>query len=178
MNRHLPPILKEDFDALGLPDTLLPAELFVQVALSCEGVTEFGGDNKGPIVELFQGSISMAMQQSWCLDFVQACVAYVEAARGIQSNLPASELCLQLWNESPHVDYPKRGDLIVWQMGNTHKGHVGIIVEDGGLTWNTIEGNTGPGGEIERNGDGVYRKKRKKGGSVTFREKGFIRVFG
>lgn len=181
--RHLPPQLKTFLDqkllGLLLPDD--PAALLVQVARCCVGVTEQGGDNHGPLVEAFQSAVGSPMGQSWCMDFVQACIAYVEARLGVQSPVAPGEHCLTVWERSKAicgVSSPIPGDVIVWEHGDTQNGHTGIIVSFDSLRYLTIEGNTSDAAEINREGDGVYQKFRAKGGSKTFKEVGFLRVFG
>lgn len=179
--RVLPPELKTYLDGkvISKPDAT-PDVVIQQAASACVGITEQGGDNKGKWVELFQSTLSEPSSQSWCMDFVQSCIAYAEVTKGVVSGLAATEGCLDLWNKSSathQVKKPIKGDIVIYQMGNTEKGHCGIIIGEDGDRWLTIEGNTSPSSEIDRNGDGCYVKKRIKGGSVTFREVGFLRVF-
>lgn len=177
--RHLPALLKAHFDSNLMKDGT-PTEFLIEAAASCIGITEVGGDNKGPWVELFQATVSRPQGQSWCLDFLQACIAYVELSFGIQSPLPATELCLDLWNQSKNyhsVIPPRPGDLILWQFGDTLHGHVGLILGEDSLRYKTVEGNTSDSIGIDANGDGVYLKYRAKGGSKTFHQLGFLRAF-
>lgn len=178
--RVCPPTLKAHFDLLIPKEVRSPRDLLQIVAHSCVGVTEVGGDNKGPLVELFQSAVSRPAGQSWCLDFLQACIAYVEVETGALSPLPATELCMDLWNRSKVImgtDTPWPGDIVIWQLGETIHGHTGLIVGMDSLRFQTVEGNTSPAAGIERNGDGVFLKNRAKGGSKTFKEVGFLRVF-
>lgn len=178
--RHLPQALKDYLDSKSIPVSH-PSEMLALTAIACIGITESGGDNKGLLVELFQSVVSRPLGQSWCLDFIQACVAYVETVTGVASPLPSTELCLALWNDSKDtlaVSTPIRGDIIIWQLGNTIHGHTGLILRSDASHYQTIEGNTSDSEGIDRNGDGVYQKNRSKIGSVTFRIEGFLRPFG
>jgi hypothetical protein len=179
--RTLHPVLKEYFDdRLKTVGTSNPRELLIASALACVGVAEQGGDNRGPIVELFQQTVGRAEGQSWCMDFLQSCIAYVELATGLSCPLPSAEHVLALWNQSKvysAVQPAQAGDLIIWRFGNTPSGHCGLIVGVDTLRYQTVEGNTSPSGEIESNGDGVYLKHRAKGGSKSFVEVGFLRCF-
>lgn len=183
MPRSLPLALKEHFDSLISGEAVAmndPAGLLCLVALSCVGVKEVGGDNRGPMVELFQSVVSSPKGQSWCADFVQSCIAYVEAVKGVQSPLTDADFVLKLWddNRAYHaVTPPRRGDLILWRFGDTIQGHCGIVLGGDSLRYQTVEGNTSDSTGIDRNGDGVYPKNRAKGGSSTFRELGFLRAF-
>jgi len=179
--RSLPVDLREFFDGLNLvTDNCTPTDLLMRTAAACVGIKEEGGDNKGRMVELFQRVVGTPMRQSWCMDFMQACINYAECVKGVRSPLIATEGCLALWNAC-HVEYsvvaPEPGDLIIWQLGDGPHGHVGIVMGQDELHYETIEGNTSDSNVLDRNGDGVYRKMRLKGGSETFKEVGFLRVF-
>lgn len=170
--RVLPDKLKQHFDNYQVTDLL-------SAAASCLGITEEGGDNCGPMVELFQSVVSTPQAQPWCVDFIQACVSYVEAITGKQSLLACSQSVVDLWDRSvpSRVQTPRPGDLILWELGTTGKGHCGIITSIDSLTYSTIEGNTNDSAGIIRNGNGVFSKSRAKGGSKTFVELGFLRVY-
>lgn len=191
MPRALDPRLKAFLDAkvavaahdhLGV---LAPWQYLVMAAHSCLGVIEEGGDNKGAMVELFQSTCGTPQGQAWCLDFVQSMLAWVEQMTGLKSPLNASEGVVPFWLGSPpvcRVTWPQPGDIVCYEFGTTGLGHCGIVIGNVEQTatlkvWQTIEGNTGPSGIIEREGDGVYLKSRKRGGSDSFRELGFLRPF-
>lgn len=180
MTRVLPPALKDFFAARVAYAGQSPTELLLLAARACLGVKEEGGDNCGPVVELFQSVVSKPCGQSWCLDFLQACIAYVEAATGLESALPGTQLVVDLWNQSKAyhaVSPPRPGDLILWRFGQSIHGHTGLIVGQDSLRYHTIEGNTSDSVGIDREGDGVYPKSRAKGGSASFVEMGFLRPF-
>lgn len=152
--------------------------LLVSAALAFSGVTEEGGDNQGYLVRAFQSAAGKPAGQSWCLDFVQACIAYVEHVKGIESPFPTTELCLDLWNRSPHRKDPAPGDVVIWRHADTYAGHCGIVVNCVSELLSTVEGNTSSiSGVVERNGDGVYFKNRPLGGTAKFPMLGFVRPF-
>ena len=134
------------------------------------GVTEESGDNKGQCVQMFQKACdNKAAGESWCMAFVQFCLKNtdslcVDVLKSMgKNNLFLSEHCLTVWNNSPkscRVDKPFIGSIAIWQMGETTSGHTGIVTEIGQATFKTIEGNTGPGAGVVREGDGVYEKTR------------------
>jgi len=159
------------------------ARVLVDEAKRWIGTTEKGGDNKGPEVEKFQKAVDgKASGEPWCMAFVQFCIGQIEQAYGKQSNVFKSEHCLTVWNKSPSAlrrPKPEQGCLIVWAMGTTGAGHVGIVDEvvDEKWCW-TIEGNTSDSSSVERNGDGVYRKLRNyRLDSAKMSVKGFLRVW-
>jgi hypothetical protein len=178
--RNCPPELKAYLDDKLPGFTGAPNALLLAAANACVGVHEDGGDNHGKLVELFQSSVGRPEGQSWCLDFLQAIISYVESKTGAISTLPATQSVLDLWNRAKHYNAtarPMPGDLILWQHGTSEHGHCGMVVGADTLRYQTIEGNTSDSTEIERNGDGVFMKNRAKGGSKTFVELGFLRVF-
>lgn len=177
--RHLHPLFEKFLDEKMVSGNI-PPQLLVDSAIACIGIKEDGPDNHGPMVEVLQCCVGLPQGQPWCVSFVQSCVSYVEAKKGILSPLPAYESVLELWYKGHNicsVSKPQPGDIILWQMGDTPHGHCGIIISLDVDHYRTIEGNTSELREIDRNGDGVYRKLRKMGGSVTFRELGFLRPF-
>lgn len=182
MKRTLNPAIKAHFDAVLGPEVigLSPVELLLKAAPLLIGVTE---SNSPLIVHEIRSAIVEPWNQPWCADFIQTLVAYVEGVKGIQSPLAPSESVLTMWNDSPdHVEVQddnqvRPGDIIVWQLGNTAEGHCGIITAIDSLLYETVEGNTSDSAEIDRMGRGVFAKKRAKGGTKTFKEVGFLRVF-
>lgn len=142
------------------------------------GLTELGGDNRGQVVEMFQKAVDgKASGEAWCLSFVQFCIKQVDVlwdemtlqTSGMRSRLYPTEHVLTCWNQSPkehRLTKPEPGCLILWNHTKDGKptslGHAGIVIEvnsDG--TCKTVEGNTGDGAGVVREGDGVYKKNRK-----------------
>lgn len=155
----------------------LPGALIAE-ATKWIGVMEKGGPNKGPEVERFQKAVDgKAQGESWCMSFVQFCVMEVEKRSEVDSPLFRSEHCLTVWNKSPlYLRLPADpGSLVIWRHGDTASGHVGIVerIGKGGLL-HTIEGNTGAGAGVVREGDGVYRRQRNPKGEGTMRVVGFL----
>lgn len=152
-------------------------------ALSWLGTTEDKkiGDNKGTEVELFQRAVDgKAQGEPWCMAFVQFCIQQIETKNKIKCLVYKSEHCMTVFRESKHkcVKNPAPGDIVIWRMGNTASGHVGIVNKILGDGWmETVEGNTSDSSKLDRNGDGIYLKKRSMTGSENFRVMGFIRPF-
>lgn len=166
-------------------------KIVIDIAKSYIGVTEEGGDNKGHQVEIFQKAVdNQASRESWCMGFVQYCLMEAEKKFKKDSELEninkvifVSEHCLEVWNKTDKKyksSIPKIGDVVIWNFyvngKQTTSGHAGIVtgVSADGKSVSTIEGNTGPGGKIERNGDGVYNKVRSVTGSASMKVVGFI----
>lgn len=146
--------------------------------------------NDGPEIEIFQKAIGgAATRQSWCADFALYCVEQADKQVGLPKTwLFISQSCLSIWNKSPLTTRVQGlavqpGDLMIWQhytaQGPTTEGHIGIIEKVlGPGEFQTIEGNTSEStADVDREGDGVYRKVRSAGGSSMMRVKGFLRVW-
>lgn len=152
----------------------------IDIAKKYIGVKEEGGDNKGSMVELFQRSVDgKAQGESWCMAFVQYCLLELEKETSVKSKIFKSEHCLTVWNNSPkelRLTKPEVGCLVIWQFKNSSQGHVGIVTKVNVNTIATIEGNTGTGAAIERNGDGVYARVRSKAGGATMKVVGYLKI--
>lgn len=158
-----------------------PNDVLVHEAQNWIGVKEVG-DNSGPEVEMFQKAVNAHPQkESWCADFVIFCVQQVEKKLGVKSALFRSEHALDLWFKSPvnmRQMTPSAGCVVIWQHGTTSLGHAGIVeavAKDGNMT--TIEGNTGNGIGVVREGDGAYRRFRTPTGSPAMHVVGFLKAF-
>lgn len=156
------------------------AALLWQTAIFCVGIQEEGGNNQGHFIKLFQETVGPAQGEPWCMAFAQSMIAFAELHCDVQSLIVSGESCLDVLHRSvdAQVMDPQPGDLIIWQHGDTANGHVGIItaLQDGGFT--TIEGNTSDESGLNRDGDGVYAKKRPNGPIGMMRIAGFLRPFG
>jgi len=160
-----------------------PNQELAHFAAAYVGVQE-SGKNKGSEVEMFQKAVDgRASGEPWCMGFVQYCIKAVDGTSNqVNSRVVSSEGCLDVWNRSPHdlrIAVPEMGCLVIWRHGQTERGHVGIVesVKPGHKQFVTIEGNTGAGAGVQREGDGVYRKNRDLDGDGKMKVVGFLRVF-
>lgn len=178
-----------------MPEKTLPpdalARLLVFEARRWVGITEIGGDNRGQMVEMFQRAVDgKASGEPWCAAFAFFCIEMAEstaAALGMTARSPLhrSEWVQAVWEKSPErmrLESPEPGCLIVWQKWKnnqpTPSGHIGIVLDqtlDGKVV--TIEGNTGDGEGVQREGDGVFSRVRSLEGVGSMRVRGFLRVF-
>ena len=145
----------------------------VELAKSLVGIEEEGGDNKGEWVERFQREIDgKAVGEPWCAGFVQFCINEIDRRFDAQVNMSQkdthnkiyrSELCYDIWHKTPvdcRLMTPIPGCIVVWNYNGTKKGHCGIVIEINDKRVVTIEGNTSDSKHIEREGDGIFLKKR------------------
>lgn len=165
--------------------------LLVFEAMRWRGAHEVGGDNRGWAVEQFQQAVDgKASDEAWCAAFVWYCIGMVDDVAAFlhdshRSPLYPSELVMDVWRRSPEGmrrKLPRVGDVMVWQHYDgdkpTGRGHIGIVTNyPGDRIVHTIEGNTGPGPGVVREGDGVYEKLRNLTGSGSMRVEGFLGVW-
>lgn len=157
----------------------MSSQKLIEVARQFVGVREQGGPNRGPLVEEFQKAVDgVAAGEPWCMAFVQYCVQKVEAATGKPAHIFRSEHCQTVWRQTK-ADFrfhePLPGDIVIWRMGLSFNGHTGIVCKVVGSSIFTIEGNTGAGLGVVREGDGVYERVRSLHGDGSMKVLGFIR---
>ena len=146
------------------------------------GVTERGGNNRGEMVEMFQKAIGRAINEPWCMSFVQFCCQWPDYFVGGKLNvLHKSEHCFSVWmntKKTARVVEPFPGCVAIWQYQGTTNGHTGIVesygVDDKRAYIISIEGNTSDSEKIVREGDGVFLKKRFLKTTGKMRLKGFL----
>jgi CHAP domain len=158
--------------------------LFALAAEACVGIREEGGNNEGPLVDLFQETIGSEGVEPWCMSFVQTCLAYAELRTSKVSPVYATEHCMTCWRETPAIQRtkvsPRRGAIVIWKKGSSDSGHTGIIIEPLSAHYIMVEGNTEAGlseGKIVRDGGGVYRTKRPKSQVGSMKIVGCLKPF-
>lgn len=185
LNVEPPPVSTPPRPAARVP-TMTKVDFMQELIRAAEskiGVTEHGGNNKGPEVEKFQKAVDgKAQGEPWCAAFVQYCISEVAANLGATVVVHRSEHCMTIWSKTPGVHRyksPKPGYLVIWNYESSTNGHIGIVrrvIDE--FTIETIEGNTSPDDKaIEREGDGVYRKVRTTKTVGKMRLVGFIAPF-
>jgi len=152
----------------------------IEVAKSFIGVHESGGNNSGPVVEMFQRVIGKAEKEPWCVSFVQYCVKQVDLAMHSKTLLYPTESSQLLWKSTVKVarlTAPVPGAIVVFTKyhGDTPLsiGHVGIVTAVNGDTIVSCEGNTSPATGVARDGDGVFTKTHP-----TWIKSGYMRTTG
>jgi hypothetical protein len=106
------------------------------------------------------------------------CIAFIEAVwRNAYADAPNLQLaiaqiltphCLRSWRNAIERGWtsvrPIRGAIGIMRNGSTDHGHAFLVESIGDGFVRTIEANTSPNSgtaEADRNGDGIYRKKRQ-----------------
>lgn len=148
-------------------------------ALANVGVTE-EGENRGKWVETYLRAVGLPPGSPWCAAFVR--FRFEQAAAALKLPLPTGfpdsgwTPDYKDWARSAGLWVPvesaeaepfqiRPGDLVCFYFSAKSRiAHIEIAVEPG-QAWgvNTVGGNTGPeaGAEVQRDGDGVYRKRRE-----------------
>jgi hypothetical protein len=164
-------------------------KLMIYAAEACVGIREATGNNDGPMVELIQETIGGHSNESWCMSFVQTCIAYAEVKTGVMSPIAAGEHCLTVWRDTPKIKrvqrFPAPGAIIIWQHYEdgvrTENGHTGFMTEWKGSMFESVEGNTTHGkkkdGSIVREGGGVYQNDRSASADGTMKVVGHLIPF-
>ena len=153
-------------------------EKLLEIAKSQIGIKEEGADNQGKDIKKFQEAIDgKAQGESWCCGFAFWCIKQTDLWFDEQAKMSLSERhtlfetehCMTLYQKckiTNLVKEPFPGCLIIWQFykdgKQTPSGHIGIVTNVDGDKVHTIEGNTSDAESVERNGGGVYAKKRSK----------------
>src|SRR5690606_2045755 len=128
-----------------------------EIAESYEGVSEKGGDNKGPEIDKWMADLGITWPAPWRMGFVQAC--YKEACKrcGFADLLkPDTAHCLTLWNACKKKGWTvsnlegQRGDIAIFDWGGG-AGHTGIVSSYKDGVYQLVEGNTNDAGG--RDGD-------------------------
>lgn len=182
--RELNPLIEKLInDKIGGYDETTPNELVVRALQAMLGIHEEGGNNRGILVSAIQDTVGGPDHWAWCMSLQQTAVAFVEKKFSMVCDLAESEHCLTVFNAAKKakriLKKPEIGSLVVWQHGYTQSGHVGCVtrisaMKDGWFV--CIEGNTGGGSGIEREGDGVFEKIRNAQGSKEMRVLGYVKL--
>ena len=144
--------------------------------LSQVGVSEEGGENRGPKVRRWLGELDLPAGVSWCGAFL---AAQLDAA-GVACPDVRSAWALDYDTEQsvPVEQYvrfgeaPPVGSLAVYRRGEG--GHVGVVVESTPKWIETVSGNTSDPDGGPR--DGVHRKRRSLAPASGFRPFAFTPV--
>ena len=154
------------------------------------GIAEQGGQNRGKAVETYLASVGLPPGNPWCAAFVYyrlaAAAAHLDVALPVW--LPRSGYCPDwrkaaqkrgVWIPVSEVTAgkvsPQRGDLCLFYFAAKGRvAHIGIVAEVDAEGCVTVEGNTSDGSGVNRDGGGVYRKRRSWSQLGTLG--GFVRI--
>ena len=145
-------------------------ERVVRQASALVGTREEGGNNRGTVIEDIIANAGFPHDSA--IPYCAAFVRYVFDRAGLAAVGPQGRasawspawVTRPTWTRSNGGDAPQPGDVFgVWFPRLGRVGHVGLVEHWGRDVVTTIEGNTGPdvAGAINRDGDGIWRKRRQ-----------------
>lgn len=155
---------------IAKPESVKPTESdrerIIREAAKLVGTREATGRNDGPIIDAILDSVGLKGTRSpYCAAFNR--FVYDQAALrnvGPRSAWSPDWVANPTWKQGNGRE-PRPGD--AWGIYFKNKGrvaHTGLVEKWGGQVVMTIEGNTSPdasvGSEADRNGDGIWRKRR------------------
>ena len=143
------------------------AERVLEFAATQIGVREHGR-NRGPEIDGYCRDIGHdpAKTDPWCAIFVCAMVKRAADALGVPVPIHLTAGVFTLDEKAPpymRTTIPAPGCIFI-KNGHKHTGLIEALLPDG--TFQTIEGNTDPGGGSD--GDGVYRRTRRRDELLCF----------
>jgi hypothetical protein len=152
-----------------------------ELAATKLGIHEIGGNNHGPWVKKFLGSVGLPEGYAWCDAFQSF---EMEGAAGHRLPIESASVA-QTYVTGKNLGWavtkPARGDLVCYDFDGDGQfdDHIGLVVRVLGLgpmlTLQTVEGNTSSGvAGSQANGDGVFLRRRV----VSAKSVGFIRIPG
>ncbi len=162
---------------------MLLREKLVQNELAATklGIQEVGGNNHGPWVKKFLGSVGLPEGYAWCDAFQSF---EMEGAAGHKLPIESASVA-QTYATGKQLGWavskPARGDLVCYDFDGDGQfdDHIGVVVRvlalGPMLTLQTVEGNTSSGeAGSQGDGDGVFLRRRV----VSAKSVGFIRIPG
>lgn len=167
----------------SVPLDLAMRACFARVARNMVGVN---ASNTEIVNRMRRVVDKVASGEPWCVCFVQWCAEECDAIAGdfgldTKHALAATESTQLLWSMTPvpeRSDKPVAGSVAVWRSNaNADQGHCGIVLAVSGAEVLTVEGNTsatGGSSDAERNGHGVWTKRRVNGQIPGFALLGYI----
>lgn len=160
---------------------LREAALSVAIGECVNAVREEGGENKGEKVRAYLRNAEIPVPAPWCAAFVQwatdgaaGFLAFENPLDAVHREALVSDYMAlseqEGWTVPP--DRAEPGDLVCYKFGAGDRwNHIGFVLSkprrvEGRFNWMAVEGNTSPGvglseAEREREGDGVYKKRRR-----------------
>ncbi len=142
-----------------LPATKEALEKSRAVLYDCVGIREVGGNNRGKDIDRILSPLGLR-GVAWCQALQYYCFYVTGEAIPIKKTAGSQDCFNDAKKRGKPLPYRIRIDaLLFWRVVNGWQGHSARVVKVMKMGWvETIEGNTGNGNQ--RDGDGVYRKKR------------------
>lgn len=163
----------------------LPRIAICQAAGTLVGITEATGRNDGKFIRLIQETVGGANGEPYCAAGIMTLLAFIEKKFEIVSPVPATELAQDIWWRTPKAQrvkkFPAPGAIAVWGDVGKITGHTELVIsatdkEFSCVGFNT-SGTTKPGGEVNREGNGVFYTVRSYKDTAKRKLLGFVKPF-
>lgn len=153
-----------------------PYGKIIEIASQYIGLEEEDG-NRGQMIDHWNSLSGVPMGSPWCASFVMFCINGACEQLSLESKIYKSAHVLSIYNNSKAcwTQEPKPGFLVCWQLGDSLKGHIGIIkevIDRDNLV--TIEGNTTSEKSVNREGRFVAENKRHVSAVGKMKLKGYL----
>jgi len=139
------------------------------------------GSNRSPLIDRFNTHGNVPLGSSYCATAISyildsAQVSFTRRSAVAQGFITKQSIKSEMVLMGAYD--PKPSDLVIWKYGDTWKGHIGMVRWWNGERGGTIEANTSPtSGGDQRNGDGIFYKKRKIEPTNYFRITHFTKIY-
>lgn len=156
----------QDRGGIPLPEGIAARQRILGVAAGLVGTREATGHNDGPVIERILKSAAASKGDPYCAAFDFFCYEQAGLSRLVPRSAWSPDWVRNpTWTRAGGGKTPLPGD--TWGIFFPSKGrvaHTGIVREWGSQVMRTFEGNTSPdaavGTEADRNGDGIWSKRR------------------
>lgn len=155
---------------------MTPYESAIEIARKYLGLEEEDG-NRGQMIDHWNRLSGVPLGSPWCASFLMFCIEGAANQTSMPHKLSKSAHVLSVFNNSKEcwTGHPKPGCLVVWQLGDTLKGHIGLITEIvDKTTVRTIEGNTSRKDSVDREGRVVQEQARNLAAVGKMKFKGYL----
>jgi hypothetical protein len=155
---------------------MTPYQVAVDIARKYIGMEEEDG-NRGQMIDHWNRLSGVPLGSPWCASFLMFVIEGASNQASMKHKLFKSAHVLSVYNNSKAcwVNDPAPGRLVVWQMGESLKGHIGIITEViGHREVKTIEGNTAKEKSVNREGRVVAEQVRNLNAVGKMKFKGIL----
>ena len=138
------------------------------------------GSNRHPVIDRMNANVNVPYGSNYCASAVSYAL---DSANANFKRRTAVAQGFITKNSHSYKDVlfgryqPTAGDILIWKLGETWKGHTGLVVwwhESKGFT---IEANTSKKGVANGRGSGIYHKSRVINPTDYFRITHFTKVY-
>jgi hypothetical protein len=164
-----------------------PEARFLEILRSLDGERE-SSPNRSELIDRIKTDLHGTPDSApYCVDLIRWVAHQVDMEMGTKNILFPTRSARQLMEKTiklARLPNPKPGCVVVWGMYDvkgqpTPFGHVGAVIAlQAGGRMDTVEGNTSPKKNVDREGDGIHLKDRHQFVRTgLMRTLGFLRIW-